>query len=284
MKIFSVYFDRRPLWKSDCIEPIQAGKARTGEDLGMLADDSGDSISSENARYGEMTAWYWVWKNWLEDHPGTDYIGFCHYRRFLDYTGTARRNTVRMTYRRFRRLFERRYHETELLRAIGGADLAMRKVEDSGFPTIRDQIVHWHPELAEDFDRFVSLIRERDPGAGKEIDAVLGSGRLAMELQFVMRAELFRDFMDWTFSLCREFERRWGWSGDKDGERARTPAFLVERLFLVWLAVRRTKGPVEVREFPLIKLNGRPWWYRLAKPVIWLLPEAKQEAFYNRYK
>ena len=52
LKIFCVYFDGRPIWRSDCVEPIQAGKARTGVDLGMLADDTGDQISAENVRYG----------------------------------------------------------------------------------------------------------------------------------------------------------------------------------------------------------------------------------------
>ena len=47
LKVFCVYFDRRPVWKSDCVEPIQAGKARSGVDLGMLADDTGDHISGE---------------------------------------------------------------------------------------------------------------------------------------------------------------------------------------------------------------------------------------------
>ena len=68
LKIFCVYFDNRPVWRSDCVEPIQAGRARTGIRLEMLGDDEGDSISAENDRYGEMTAWYWIWKNWLPAH------------------------------------------------------------------------------------------------------------------------------------------------------------------------------------------------------------------------
>ena len=282
LKIFCVYFDRRPIWQSDCVVPIQAGRARTGVDLGMLADDTGENISGENARYGEMTAWYWVWKNYLPQHPELELVGFSHYRRFLDFFGFCRGGrTRRTTYRKFRRVFASRYREQEILAAVGEADLVMRGATDSGFATMREQYLDAHPRNLADFDRFVSLVRERHPGHSAEIETTLASGRLAMELQFVMRRELFADFMDWSFSLCREFERRWSWGGDADGDQARAPAFLVERLFLVWLAIRRVERPLKVKELPLVKLTARPWWYRLAKPF---LSEAAVDRLYLRFK
>ena len=284
LKIFCVYFDRRPVWKSDCVEPIQAGKARTGIDLGLLADDTGDQISAENARYGEMTAWYWVWKNYLPAHPELTHIGFSHYRRFLDFAGFCKGRTRRTTYRRFRRIFDRHYREAELMTSIGDADLVMRGATDSGFPTVREQFLDAHPRNIEDFDRFVSLIRAKHPANAAEIDAALGTGMLAMELQFVMKRELFVDFMEWAFSLCREFEQRWNWSGPPDGDQARAPAFLVERLFLVWLALKRKERPLKVKELPLVKLTGRPWWYPLLKPILPFLSEAANDRIYGKFK
>lgn len=284
LKVFCVYFDRRPVWKSDCVEPIQAGKARTGFDLRMLADDTGDSISAENVRYGEMTAWYWVWKNYLPAHPELTHVGFCHYRRFLDFTGFCRGRTRRTTYRKFKRIFDRHYAERELLAAIGDADLVMRNATDSGFATLREQYLDSHPANIGDFDRFVSLLKERHPERVAAIDDVLNAGKLAMELQFVMTRELFVDFMDWTFSLCREFERRWSWGGPAEGDQARAPAFLVERLFLVWLALKRGERPVKVKELPLVKLTGRPWWYHLIKPVLPLLSQEVNDRVYARFK
>ena len=284
LKVFCVYFDKRPVWKSDCVEPIQAGKARTGFDLGMLADDTGDSISAENVRYGEMTAWYWVWKNYLPEHPELTHVGFSHYRRFLDFAGFCRGRTRRTTYRKFKRIFDRHYVERELLAAIGDADLVMRGAMDSGFATLREQYLDSHPENIGDFDRFVSLLKERHCECVAEIDDVLNAGKLAMELQFVMTRELFADFMDWTFSLCREFERRWSWGGPAEGDQARAPAFLVERFFLVWLALKRAERPIKVKELPLVKLTGRPWWYYLIKPALPLLSQEANDRVYARFK
>lgn len=284
LKVFCVYFDKRPVWKSDCVEPIQAGKARMGFDLGMLADDTGDSISAENVRYGEMTAWYWVWKNYLPEHPELTHVGFSHYRRFLDFAGFCRGRTRRTTYRKFKRIFDRHYVERELLAAIGDADLVMRGAMDSGFATLREQYLDSHPENIGDFDRFVSLLKERHCESIAEIDGVLNAGKLAMELQFVMTRELFADFMDWTFSLCREFERRWSWGGPAEGDQARAPAFLVERFFLVWLALKRAERPIKVKELPLVKLTGRPWWYYLIKPVLPLLSQEANDRVYARFK
>lgn len=58
--------------------PLHVGRANA-EDLGFLGDDTGDSISHLNPYFCELTGMYWLWKNYHE----TDYIGICHYRRYL---------------------------------------------------------------------------------------------------------------------------------------------------------------------------------------------------------
>lgn len=284
LKIFCVYFDNRPVWRSDCVEPVQAGRARTGIRLEMLGDDEGDSISAENDRYGEMTAWYWVWKNWLPAHPETDYVGFSHYRRFLDFTGSGGNRTRRMTYSRFRRLFDRHYREAEIRRQVEDYDLVMRRIEESGYPTLRDQLLDWRPENVADWDRMVGVLHDSHPESRAAVDGALESGLLAMELQFVMRRAVFEDFMKWSFALCRESERRAPWSEPPEGGDARVPAFLIERLFMTYLAMRRQDAAFKVLELPLVKLTGRPWWFRLVKPFLALAPREFSRRVFGKYK
>ena len=283
IRLFCVYFDERPVWRSDCIEPIQAGRARTGLKLDMIGDDTGDSISAENLRYGEMTAWYWVWKNWLPAHPEADRIGFCHYRRFLDYGNLAKKK-LRTTYRKFKRVFARYYNQAEIGRATAGFDIVMRRPQDCKAPSPRAEFVKGHPLNAADWDRFEQVVRERNPDAAAAIDAALSTPLLAQELQFVMKRDVFEHFMEWTFGVCRECERRAPWGGESEGPRARTPAFLIERFFMVWLAIRRRDPAFRVKELSLVKLTGRPWWYRLVKPLIGLLPRTLNRRIYDRYK
>ena len=81
VKIFVSYKYKKPILKNEIVEPIQTGRAIAEESFsGMIGDDTGDNVSSENAKYNELSAQYWVWKNY-EQIGAPDYIGFMHYRR-----------------------------------------------------------------------------------------------------------------------------------------------------------------------------------------------------------
>lgn len=63
--------------------PIHVGRAISyykEEMSDMLGDDTGENISKKNPQYCELTAQYWVWKNYHD----AEYVGFCHYRRFFN--------------------------------------------------------------------------------------------------------------------------------------------------------------------------------------------------------
>lgn len=62
----------------DWVHPVQAGRACTDVDLGVLADCDGENISAKNPNYCELTVSYWAWKNRKDA-----YKGICHYRRML---------------------------------------------------------------------------------------------------------------------------------------------------------------------------------------------------------
>ena len=64
--------------------PIQCGRAIHGEIPGTIGDDTGDSISKLNARFNEMTAIYWIAHHY-EEIGNPEYIGFDHYRRYLNW-------------------------------------------------------------------------------------------------------------------------------------------------------------------------------------------------------
>lgn len=59
--------------------PLHVGHKNAKEDFGYIGDDTGDNISELNCYYAELSGAYWVWKNVVD----ADYVGICHYRRFL---------------------------------------------------------------------------------------------------------------------------------------------------------------------------------------------------------
>ena len=53
---------------------------------GWLTEKKGENIRDLNIFYGELTGFYWVWKNLIDEFNENDFIGFCHYRKlWLNY-------------------------------------------------------------------------------------------------------------------------------------------------------------------------------------------------------
>ncbi|GBR74728.1 protein DUF4422, partial [Candidatus Termititenax aidoneus] len=68
---------------NDIFLPIHCGKALSNLDLGIQGDDTGDNISAKNKNFCELTGLYWAWKNLKKLYPNVEYVGLCHYRRYL---------------------------------------------------------------------------------------------------------------------------------------------------------------------------------------------------------
>ncbi|MBO6067281.1 MAG: DUF4422 domain-containing protein [Kiritimatiellae bacterium] len=64
--------------------PFQAGSAKNPRISGALHDDVGDNISQLNINLNEMTGIYWIGRHY-EEVLSPEYVGFMHYRRFLEW-------------------------------------------------------------------------------------------------------------------------------------------------------------------------------------------------------
>ena len=88
LKIFVACHRPAEIISNDVYTPIHVGRAISkfkDEMSEMLGDDADDNISAKNPYYSEMTEQYWAWKNF----SGSEYIGFCHYRRYFGEEITA---------------------------------------------------------------------------------------------------------------------------------------------------------------------------------------------------
>ena len=135
IKILVGYHKPAVLLKNDILTPIHLGRSlatKTSKDGSMnqedyqwmcdnmIGDDTGDNISHLNRELCEFTGLYWAWKNY--DKLGNpDYIGFMHYRRFLNFNNTEHNEE----YPYLEKNFEEKTGLTQsaLTKYIDGADI-----------------------------------------------------------------------------------------------------------------------------------------------------------------
>ena len=204
--------------------PIQCGRAGKDAIPGTTGDDTGDNISTRNADVNEMTAIYWVAKHYAEiGNP--DYIGFDHYRRFLEWDyGMLGKNTV-IAHRWF------------------------------SWRVLRKQYAYCH--RSEHLDLFISRLKEKlSVSEHAEFDAYWQEHFLYLANCFIMdRESFFRYFsfiescLNVTFSMSdtNAIDR----SGYNPSEK-RVYSFILERMTGYWIWRERRRKTIRVRHAKMI--------------------------------
>ena len=258
---FSVYHKKSPVYANDWVFPIQTGFLQSHEDLGFLKDCDGINIAEKNRDYGELTAHYWVWKNFLPSFTG-DYIGFGHYRRFLSirnrWSEWLKRKYVTPSHAKFSRLFGEVYTLDTFRAFCGDADaIVPRKLrfwlKRRRFfrqkQTVLSQFTSFHPKSA--LEMCLSVIAQRHPDYVPYCDAFFKGNSGWFWLNFILRKELFADWCEWIFDVLGALEEECGRSTYETYNTERAPAFLAERLFNVWLLKQQAEKGLKVKETPL---------------------------------
>ena len=88
-KIFCMCLNSHHLENLKKLEYVPVGLGKQNFESEWLGDNTGDNISSKNPFYGEYTFYYWVWKNFLNDFPDNQWLGFCGYRYHWSQKSTA---------------------------------------------------------------------------------------------------------------------------------------------------------------------------------------------------
>ena len=82
LKMYCFSLSKSNLEKIKKMNYIPVGLGKEKFDSNWLTDSTNKNIGNKNSWYGENTFYYWLWKNNLEENFNTDWLGFCHYRRF----------------------------------------------------------------------------------------------------------------------------------------------------------------------------------------------------------
>ena len=234
------------LLDSKILIPIQvgaSGSARRFEQ--MLSDDTGDQISAKNPMYCELTAQYWAWKN-LE----ADYYGFFHYRRYLSFSeqkyredrwGNVREDTFSDAIKEKCGLSDK-----QIEKVVTSYDLIISEEKNvASMPgkatNVYEQYQYGDSLHIEDLDCIVSIVQEKHPEYVQDLKEYLNGKYTCFCNMYIMKKELFHEYMEWLFDILSEFEKRSNLH-DYSIEGRRTQGHLGERLLtLYYLHLKRTR-------------------------------------------
>ena len=245
IKIFVSAHKQATLPEGKSILPVQVGAANAAiRFANTLHDDEGENISAKNPRYCELTAQYWAWKN--ED---ADYYGFCHYRRYFDFTDTPHKENdygeIIDSYIDDHALAEYGINDEAIARAVDGWDVITTPLNDvrriGGFSNLKQ---HWDADehlRLKDLRHMYDILCTRHPDYKVDADAVLNGRTAAFCNMFIMRKEIFFEYNEWLFPLLDEFADATDFS-KMDVQTTRTVGHLSERLLNIFIAHKQRTG------------------------------------------
>lgn len=215
LRIYAMTHKQFDVPKDTMYQPLHVGHV-DAQDLGYPGDDVGKNISHLNCYYSELTGHYWLWKNCKD----VDYIGTCHYRRFL--INEQEKVLTKQEYENLlkdydlvttkRVILNNSYH-------YGFSANHNIKALDCTGEVIRDL----YPEY---YDAFVTLVHQNETYFGN---------------MFVTSKPLFDKYCEWLFTIFEEVSNRIDLDTDEDAYHKRVLGFISEFLLLVWVRVNGLK-------------------------------------------
>lgn len=238
MSIKIIVAAHKPYWMpSDPVYlPVQVG-AEGKKDIGFTPDNTGDNISAKNPHFCELTGLYWAWKN-LE----SDYIGLVHYRRYF-----TRKEVHNIEAKREQILTGEEWDRLLTQHPVIVADKRKYYIESN--------LSHYnHAHHPEGMNITRKILAEQHPDYLPAFDKVMNRTWAHMFNMFVMRRDLYYQYMTWMFGILFELEKRvdiTGW----DTYESRIYGFVSELLLDVWLE----KNHIDYKEQNVSFMEKQDW-------------------------
>lgn len=225
--------------------PIHVGKAISNININIQGDDTGNSISTRNPNYCELTAHYWYWKNCKH----SKYVGLNHYRRYFDFKS-------RLPYGSSYTIFPEVNSDTFSL-AIPNLDSMFRDTDiilpkRIVYPfSLTDDYKFCH--ISDDLEIMKQVVSELYPDyLPAYTDVMDKNNQLAHYNMFITTRDVFNEYSNWLFNILFEVEQRVKVSGYP--VQARIFGYMSERLLNVY--VHHNK--LNIKYLPVIKIASEP--------------------------
>lgn len=263
IKIFVSYKSKRELLKNDIITPIQTGCAITDEIFpDMLQDNVGENISKENLKYNELTAQYWVWKNYDKvDNP--EYVGFMHNRRhfifdknlkhlFVTWLPNSEFYYVPKVYKNYMEHFT----EDKILPYLDEKPdcIIYKKYNVCNCSNLSTNMKsHFKHTLIEQEERFYTtmeaVIKESFPQYISSLEEFTSNSELYCCNSFIMPRHLFFEYSEFLFTVLEKIDKKID-STNFNEAKLRFLGFLGEYLLTIFILQKLKSSDFKIIELP----------------------------------
>ena len=191
IKILIATHKKYEMPKDELYLPIQVG-AEGKDDLGLKAkDNKGENISKKNPYYSELTGLYWAWKNLK-----ADYVGLVHYRRYFK---GKEKFVVNGKTKHILSL-------SEAQKMLESADIILPKKRNYYIENLYSHYAH--TMYVEPLDKVGEIIKEKYQDFYFEFENLKKRKSAHMFNMFVMKRDIFNEYMSWLFEILGELEKR----------------------------------------------------------------------------
>lgn len=201
----------------------------------QFSDKFGESIAELNPYFSELTALYWIWKNY-ECEPN-DVVGLVHYRRLLVDAGF------------FPLVLKKPVSTTKINYLLQKFDLIVPESQHLRPDAYHD---YGREHTQEDLDFVLTMAEIKDsapPGSYKNALINMKSNRMCNV--FITRKYLLDRYCAWLFPILLDAYKEIDMTG-RNSYQQRVFGFLSERLFNVWLFKEKQ---LKSTSLPMIRLD-----------------------------
>ena len=244
IRIFVTTHKNVNTFDSAIMQPVQVGP-KNERFPWAFHDDEGENIADLNPRYCELTTQYWAWKN-----IDVDYYGFCHYRRYFDFSDTPHKENP------YGEVMDD-YIDIATAKKYGMNDENIAKVVKqydvitTPFGNLEEIIdKHGAPRALweaapllhdDDLKRCYQILCSMYPDYKQDAQAFFNGNKACFCNMFIMKKEIFFDYCAWMFPILEAFDKNTDYSAYSK-EALRTPGHLSERLLNIYLLHHKRIG------------------------------------------
>lgn len=280
LRIFVTTHKQVDLPESAVFQPVQVGdllKNPATRFADAFHDDEGDNISAQNPLYCEMTVQYWAWK-----HAMADYVGFCHYRRYFNFSETEYEENefgeVMDSFIDANAIAKYGLDSQSAHACIEGYDVLTTKFHNlrhmpGSYATPYEQYKVAPLLHIEDIELLVSIIGEQQPDYLEDAQAFFTGHESCFCNMYIMRGQIFADYCAWVFPLLEQYCQE-AHMEHYSKEALRTPGHLAERLFNIYYKhALRTNAGWKTKQLQCVHFEQPDVSFDL-QPIVDVCPDA----------